>query len=198
MRSIWLGHLFQHKLNPDNIGQEALQGCCSVNMRNSSRTLIALSLLSFPALAPAQNQKQSALSVKLLPAKSVYFDNQTGVPAVGKKAVVRLKKWGRFQLIQDRKKADLVFLLTADPYKGGYIITSGGQTGTIDKDGHIDEDRVPNYMPLAPIRDVYLSVIDPRTGESLWSDSHHWGGLLTGFNTAGERLIDKLRKQLNK
>ncbi len=167
-------------------------------MRNSSRTLIALSLLSFPALAPAQNQKQSALSPKLLSAKFVYFDNQTGVPAVEKKAVDGLKKWGRFQLIQDRKKADLVFLLTADPYKGGYIISSGGQTGTIDKDGHIDEDRVPNYMPLAPVRGVYLSVIDPRTGESLWSASHQWGGLLTGFNSAGERLINTLRKQLKK
>ena len=167
-------------------------------MRNSCCTLIALSLLSFTALAPAQNQKQSALSPKLWSAKSVYFDNQTGVPTVGNKAVVRLRKWGRFQLVQDRKKADLVFLLTADPYKGGYIITSGGQTGTIDKDGHIDQDRVPGYMPLAPVRDVYLSVIDPRTGESLWIGSHHWGGLLTGFNSAGERLIDKLRKQLKK
>ena len=73
---------------------------------------------------------------------------------------------------------------------------SGGQTGTIDKDGHIDKDPVPNYMPLAPVRDVYLSVIDPRTGEKLWSDSHHWGGLLTGFNSAGERLVQKLEKQI--
>jgi hypothetical protein len=45
---------------------------------------------------------------------------------------------------------------------------------------------------------VYLTVIDPKTGENLWSDSHQWGGLLTGFNTTGERLVKKLENQTKK
>ena len=88
-------------------------------------------------------------------------------------------------------------MLSADPYKGGYIITSGGQTGTVEN-GHIDEDRVPNYTGQSPIRYVYLTVIDPITGDNLWSDSHRWGGVLTGFNTAGERLVKKLENQTKK
>ncbi len=75
---------------------------------------------------------------------------------------------------------------------------SGGQTGTIDKNGNIDEDRVPNYNKQAPVRYAYLTVIDPKTGENLWSDSRRWGGLLTGFNSAGERLVRELEKQTKK
>ena len=86
---------------------------------------------------------------------------------------------------------------SADPYKGGYIISSEGQTGTVEN-GHIDEDRVPNYNRQAPVRYVFLTVIDPKTGDTLWSASHRWGGLLTGYNTAGERLVKKLENQSRK
>jgi len=48
------------------------------------------------------------------------------------------------------------------------------------------------------VRDAYLTVIDPTTGKSLWSDSHVWGGLLTGKNSAGARLVQKLQKQIGK
>jgi len=151
---------------------------------------------SIPPIA-AQAQKHLARSPRILSAKSVYFEDKTGVDAVGNKALAQLKNWGRFQIVQDRRQADLIFVLSADPYKGGYIIRSGGQTGTVEN-GHIDEDRVPNYNRQAPVRYVFLTVIDPKTGDTLWSDSHRWGGLLTGFNTAGERLVKKLENQTKK
>jgi len=94
--------------------------------------------------------------------------------------------------------ADLILLLSADPYKGGYIIMSGGQTGTIDVHGKIDVDPIPNYNKQAPVRYAYLTVIDPKTGENLWSDSHRWGGLLTGFNSVGARLVKELEEQTKK
>jgi hypothetical protein len=92
--------------------------------------------------------------------------------------------------------ADLILLLSADPYNGGYIIFASGQTGTVDADGHIQQDRIPNYGRLAPVRDAYLTVI--ATGKNLWSDSHVWGGLLTGKNSVGARLVQKLQKQIGK
>ena len=145
-----------------------------------------------------QAQKQSAKSPEILSAKTVYLDNQTGVDAMGTAALAQLEKWGRFQVVQDKKVADLIFLLSADPYQGGYIIFASGQTGTVDADAHIQQDRVPNYNRQAPARDAYLTVIDPRSGQSLWTDSHVWGGLLTGANSAGARLIRKLQKQIGK
>lgn len=157
--------------------------------------------MAFASLAPpasAQENKHPGLSPKILSAKRIYFDDQTRAPAVGKKALAQLEKWGRFQIVKDRGQADLILLLSADPYKGGYIIMSGGQTATVQDGGRIEQDPIPNFFKLAPVRDPYLTVIDPETGESLWTGSHLWGGLLTGFNSAGERLVKKLKKQVEK
>ncbi len=166
-------------------------------MRNYT-CLVVFIVTNLIAPFSAQAQKQSAKSPKILSAKTVYFDNQTGVDAVGIAALAQLEKWGRFQVVQDKKVADLIFLLSADPYQGGYIIFASGQTGTMDADGHIQQDRVPTYNRQAPVRDAYLTVIDPRSGQTLWSDSHVWGGLLTGANSAGARLVRKLQKRIGK
>jgi hypothetical protein len=158
--------------------------------------LLILADLALPTASHAQ--KQLAKSPIILSAKTIFFDNQTGVEAVGTAAVAQLKKWGRFQVVHDKQTADLILLLSADPYKGGYIIFASGQTGTMDKDGHIEQDRVPNYNRQAPVRDAYLTVIDPRSGQNLWSESHVWGGLLTGADSAGARLVRHLQKQIGK
>jgi hypothetical protein len=143
-------------------------------------------------------QKQLAKSPKILSANTVYFDNRTGDDAVGTAALAQLKRWGRFQVVRNKQSADLILLLSADPYHGGYIIFASGQTGTVDANGDIQEDVVPNYNRLAPVRDAYLTVIDPTTGKTLWTDSHVWGGLLTGKNSVGTRLVQKVQKQIEK
>ena len=162
-------------------------------------TCLLVALIPAFSIAPssAQAQKPPELSAKILSAKSVYFDDLTRVPAVGKNALAQLKKWGRFRIVEDRTQADLILVLSASPSKG-YVIYSGGQTGTIGVHGRIDPDRVPNYNRAAPVRYAYLTVIDPKSGEKLWSADRLWGGLLTGFNSAGERLIKKLEKQTKK
>ena len=152
-------------------------------MRNYPR-LIHFMLANLAVPNSSHAQKQLAKTPKILSAKTVYFDNQTGVEAVGNAAVAQLRKWGRFQIVHEKQTADLILLLSADPYHGGYIIFASGQTGTMDKDGNIEQDRVPNYNRQAPVRDAYLTVI----GQNLWSDSHVWGGLLTGTDIAGARL----------
>lgn len=165
----------------------------------SSAHLHAVAILaSLIVPISVQGQKQLAQSPRILSAKSVYFDDRTGVDAVANRALSEVKKWGRFQVVQDRKSADLILLLSADPYKRGYIIMSGGQTGSVDIHGNIHEDRIPNYNKQAPVRYAYLTVIDPKTGDNLWSDSHRWGGLLTGFNSVGARLVKELEEQSKK
>jgi hypothetical protein len=166
-------------------------------MRVSEHFRVIFVVTSLLVANPAVAQKQLAQSAKILSAKSVYFNNQTGSDAVGKNALAQLKKWGKFQLIADPKLADLIFLLSADPYKGGNIILASGQTGSIN-DGHISEDPAPNYNKQSPTRYAYLTVIDPKTGDNLWSDKHAWGGLLTGFSSVGERLIRELENQSKK
>jgi hypothetical protein len=163
-------------------------------MRVSESVPLMLILTGFLALAPARGQKQMAQSPRILSAKTVYFNNETGSDAVGKNALAQLKRWGKFQLVTDRKQADLVFLLSADPFKGSNVIFAGGQTGSIEN-GQVKEDAVPNYNKQPPTRYAYLTVMDRKTGDNLWSDKHLWGGLLTGFNSVGERLIKELESQ---
>jgi hypothetical protein len=170
----------------------------STEMRLSGRLIGVFVLATLVLPTASQDQGHSKLAPKILAAKTVYFDDKTGAPHVGENALEQIKKWGRFRVVRDRKQADLIFLLSADPYRGGHIATAGGETGTVDKNGKVDLDPVPNFNKLSPVRYAYLTVIDPATEENLWSDSHQWGGLLTGFNSVGERLVKKLEKQMRK
>src|SRR6266436_2931585 len=86
-------------------------------MRICESVPLMLILTGFLALAPARGQKQMAQSPRILSAKTVYFDNETGSDAVGKNALAQLKKWGKFQLVTDRKQADLVFHFQPTPIK---------------------------------------------------------------------------------
>jgi hypothetical protein len=167
-------------------------------VRASTHLLMFIALIAAVIPCSPQEPNQSRIPPKISSAQSVFFDDQSGSRTVGVKALHQLYKWGRFNIIKDPKQADLILLLSASPYKGGYIIYSGGQTGTIQKDGRIEEDEVPTYGKATPVRYVFLTVIDPKTGESLWNDSHAWGGLLTGFDSAGERLVSQFRKQIQK
>lgn len=157
---------------------------------------LALATLALPPIVFAQ--KQPLLSPQILAAKTIYFENKTASDAVGGNALIQLKKWGKFQVVADPKKADLILLLSADPYRDGELILSGGQTGHIDSQGELSEDRVPNYNRAAPTREAYLNVIDPNTNAKLWNASHVWGGVLTGVNSVGARLVKELQKQSTK
>ncbi len=35
-------------------------------------------------------------------------------------------------------------------------------------------------------------------GDKLWAEDHRWGGLLTGFNRVGRRLVKALENQYRK
>ena len=131
----------------------------------------------------------------ILSAKTIFLDDQSGKDAVGKKTLAELGKWGRFQIVQNRKSADLILVLSTDPGRGGNVILSGGQTAGIDSQGHVAEDSIPNYNKLPPVPNAFLTVFDAHTGENLWSASHRWGGLLTGFDSVGEDLVKEFEKQ---
>jgi hypothetical protein len=88
-------------------------------MRTVAYLLAVFILASLTLPRSVQAQKQLAQSPRILSAKSVYFDDRTGADAVAKRALSEIKKWGRFPIVQDRKTADLILLLSTDPYRGG-------------------------------------------------------------------------------
>ena len=151
--------------------------------------LLAVIFILGPAfLVPAKAQKRRSLPPRLLTAKLVYFENQTGFAAVGGDALRELERWGRFQLVGSRDQAELLFVLSSKVESEALANPSEAGRFGPDLSFHF------RYRPA----NAYLTVDDAVTGERLWSGSHAWGGLLTGFNSAGRRLVHRLRKQVER
>jgi hypothetical protein len=148
--------------------------------------LAVVFILGSGLFVAAKPQKRPHLPARLLTAKFVYFENQTGFAAVGGDALRELEKWGRFQVVQSRDQAELLFVLSSR------VESERVASPTEDRRFGPDLSFHFRYRPA----NAYLTVDDAITGERLWSGRHVWGGLLTGFNSAGRRLIHKLRKQV--
>jgi len=156
-------------------------------MRKRAGVLAAIFILGSGFFLPIQAQKHLHLPPRLLTAKLVYFENQTGFAAVGGDAVRELEKWGRFQVVRSRDQAELVFALSSEDESRSLANPADRRFGP-DLSFHF------RYRPA----NAYLTVDDAITGERLWTGSHVWGGLLTGFNSAGRRLVNRLRKQIER
>jgi hypothetical protein len=119
------------------------------------------------------------LSAKVAQAKSVYIDCDNcvrGMEKANRAAVEFLTDWKRFTLAQDPQKADLVFVLSANPYLGDYLTREG-----------------PDKRPVQ-IVNTYLNVIDPHTGASLWEGA----GISGSWRVAGatKSLIGQFRARM--
>jgi hypothetical protein len=120
-----------------------------------------------------------AVPPKILHAASVYIDCDAcprGMAAAWRAAFQQLEDWGKFDIVPDPKKADLVFLFAANPYLGDYVTRDG-----------------PDKRPVA-IETTYMNVVDPQTGESLWSDSRRMGSLFVAKAT--KEMISELKLRI--
>jgi hypothetical protein len=165
--------------------------------RQYARLFLAVVLITLSVNGLAKDKSHLPLPSQVTAARTVYIDNQSGMAKLGDRAYEEVKKWGRLQVVSDRRQADLIFLLSAREYNGGYVTTGGGTTGTIDSSGNINTTSNPTYTSPVSVGYTFLTVIDPKTGDSLWSDSKRWGNLYTGFHSATKGLIDELMKRVN-
>jgi len=120
-----------------------------------------------------------ALPPKVTQAKSVYIDCDAcprGMAAAWRAAFQKLSDWGRFDILPDPKKADLIFLFSANPYLGDYVTRDGPDKRVVF------------------IKITYMDVVDPHTGTSLWDDSREWGSWRVA--SATEDMIGELRHEL--
>ncbi|MGB6430589.1 MAG: hypothetical protein WBF06_08380 [Candidatus Acidiferrales bacterium] len=167
-------------------------------MRKAGYLVTPLVLTILMVSIPLRGQDQQDKTAKILAAKTVYFDDQSGDAAVGAATLDELKKWGRFQIVPEQNQADLIILLSIDPYHAGSALLPDGKIGVIDANGTVEAEPATDHKKSASSRDAYLTAIEPKGNEVLWSDSHAWGGVLTGANSAGERLVKKLEKDVGK
>ena len=150
--------------------------------------LAVVLVLGSGILVTVNAQNRANVPPRLLTAKFVYFEDQTGFAAVGGDALRELERWGRFQVVRNRDQADLVVVLSSKVESETLASPTEDRRFGPDLSFHF------RYRPA----NAYLTVDDAITGERLWAGRHVWGGLLTGFNSAGRRLVHKLRKQVER
>lgn len=164
--------------------------------RSAALALVVVTIFALHSAAAAKD-KHLPLPAQIATARTVYIDNQSGMAKIGDRAYEQLQKWGRFRIVQSRTEADLVLLFSAHEYQRGYVTSGSATTGTIDDAGNINTTTSPTYSQPVTVGYTYLTVIDPKSGDGLWSDSKKWGGLYSGFHSATKSLIDELMKRVN-
>jgi hypothetical protein len=146
------------------------------------RRLQLLAILAFvSALGPstfAGNTARPPLPGKIMQANSVYVDCvcPRGLAAARATAVRQLRDWGRFQIVDNHRQADLIVLFSGNPYLGDYLTRDGPDNRLVKIDSTI------------------MTVIDPSTGQSLWTDSRQSGSWRVSGAT--KDLIEELRVQM--
>jgi hypothetical protein len=99
-----------------------------------------------------------------------------GMSKAPRYAAEELAAWNRFVIVPNPAKADLVILISANPYLGDYVSREGA-------------DKRPVVIDA-----TYMNVIDPRTGEDLWGDSARAGSWF--ISSATKSLVDEFKEQL--
>ena len=148
-------------------------------MRKSIRLLgIVLCAAVLIPLARARKTERPPVPTKIMQANSVYVDCvcPRGLAAARDTALQQLRSWGRFRISQQRRQTDLVFLFSGNPYLVDYVTRDG-----------------PDDRPVK-VDFTIMTVIDPNTGQTLWTDSRRWGSLRV--RGATKDLIEELRQQM--
>jgi hypothetical protein len=99
-----------------------------------------------------------------------------GMAKARRAAFEELTDWKRFTVAPDPKNADLIFLFSANRYRGDFLTRDG-------------PDERPVHVDI-----TYMNVVDPHTGVSLWCDSERLGSWFVG--TATKDLISELREMM--
>jgi hypothetical protein len=117
---------------------------------------------------------QAPLPDALLKAKTAFVVNDGVQNEQFDKFYNEIKKWGRFEIVQDRQKASIIVLLSARPGKKAVAVPVGNVTYSYSEAEH------------------YIQILDARDETVLWSDfTGYWSN-----NPKG--LVSNLRKKMER
>jgi len=149
----------------------------------ASALLVFETVLLLPPLAQP-NEKRPSLPTSVLSARTVYVDNQTTSAELQNTAYTELSKWGRFQIVDAPQKADLVLRLS----NGNYVKFVPGNGNSSASDPKPAKQNWMGADEAVPPGSTRISVIDPKSGNSLWADIHK-----TDNPKAATHMLDGLR-----
>jgi len=110
--------------------------------------------------------KRSAVPSKVLSAKTIFVDNQTNDAELQNDALVGLSRWGRFDVVDSPQKADIVLRLTGSSVVK--FVPGGDASATYDPKPA--NGNAAGGEELAPPGCTRITVIEPKSGNTLWSD----------------------------
>ena len=150
----------------------------------AAATLFAL-FSTITIQANDKHDKRASLPAAVVSAKTVHVDNQTTSAELLNTAYTELSKWGRLQIVDTPHKADIVLRLS----NGNYVkFVPGGENPQASKP-KTDNQNVASADEAVPPGSTRISVIDPKTGNSLWSDIRK-----TNNPKAATHMLDGLRE----
>jgi len=136
-------------------------------MKFFARVLIAIAFFTvFGSVPVSANEKRASLPSKVLAAATVFVDNQTTSAELLNTAYTELSKWGRLQIVDTAQKADIVLRLS----NGNYVKFVPGGGNTPMGDAKASKQNFAGADEAVPPGSTRISVIDPKTGNSVWSD----------------------------
>jgi hypothetical protein len=154
-------------------------------MKVFTRVFAAATLLFFfGAIRTQANEKRASLPASVVSAKTVYVDNQTTSAELLNTAYTELSKWGRLQVVDTPQKADIVLRLS----NGNYVRFVPGGENAPAADPKAGKNNFIGADEAVPPGSTRISLIDPRSNNSLWSDIRK-----TDNAKAATHMLDGLR-----
>lgn len=155
-------------------------------MKFFARGLITIAFFTAFGSVPIQaNEKRPLLPSKVLSAATVFVDNQTTSAELLNTAYTELSKWGRLQVVDAAQKADIVLRLS----NGNFVKFVPGGENASAADAKAAKQNFASADETVPPGSTRLSMIDPKTGNSLWSDIRK-----TDNPKAATHMLDGLRE----
>lgn len=162
-------------------------------MNTRSGLFIVLAIV-FYSISLSAKTPHAPLPKDVMNAKTVYIDNKSGFANIGDRAYDELRKWGRFKIVDNPKDADIVLLLSSSAYEGGYT-TTGTINATTTDYGSTSQTTGTVSTQSHPVthRYTHITLVNPKTGDNLWSDSRPWG---YHFHSATRGILQEFRKRV--
>jgi hypothetical protein len=155
-------------------------------MKFFARVFIGLGFFVLFGCVPVHaKEKRSSLPSKVLSAGTVFVDNQTISAELLNTAYTELSKWGRLQVVDAAQKADIVLRLS----NGNYVKFVPGGENAPAADAKAGQQSFVGADEVVPPGSTRISVIDPKTGNSIWS-----GIRKTDNPKAATHMLDGLRE----
>jgi hypothetical protein len=153
----------------------------------ASALLVFGTVLLLPPQAQA-NEKRPSLPTSVLSARTIYVDNQTTSAELQNTAYTELSKWGRFQIVDTPQKAEIVLRLS----NGNYVRFVPGNGNSSASDPKPAKQNWMGADEAVPPGSTRISVIDAKSGNSLWSDIRK-----TENPKAATHMLDGLREAID-